>query len=109
MRVVWELRAAPLTFRALRSACEDISPTALQSRLNELRGAGLVQNIAGRGYALTKEGIDLLGAFAPLHAFAEQWAAKGLIEKEKSPAKVRRARKGERAGTLLISGGRGSG
>ena len=37
LRILWELRDAPLTSRALRTACDEASPTVLQARLTELR------------------------------------------------------------------------
>ena len=33
----------PLTSRALRTACDEASPTVLQARLSELREAGFVE------------------------------------------------------------------
>jgi len=77
LRVLWELRDGPLTSRALRAACDEISPTVLQARLSELREAGLVDHAAGRGYGLTGLGRELLAAFLPLHDFAERWADHG--------------------------------
>lgn len=74
LRVLWELRGGGLTFRALRARCGDLSPTVLNTRLGELRGAGLVDN-AGEGYALTAMGVGLLEALAPLDAWAKRWAA----------------------------------
>jgi DNA-binding HxlR family transcriptional regulator len=75
LRIVWELRGAALTSRALREACSDISPTVLQTRLNELRDAGFVEHEKASGYRLTALGRDLLANFLPLHAFADRWAA----------------------------------
>lgn len=77
LRILWELRAGPLTSRALRAACDEASPTVLQARLAELREAGLVDHETGRGYALTGLGEELRAAFAPLYGFAERWAARG--------------------------------
>ena len=74
LRVLWELREEALTSRALRAACDDVSPTVLQARLSDLREAGLVDLEAGRGYALTPLGRELLTAFLPLYGFAERWA-----------------------------------
>ncbi|WP_034160377.1 winged helix-turn-helix transcriptional regulator [Sphingomonas sp. ERG5] len=74
LRILWELRDRPLTSRALRAAAE-ISPTVLQSRVNELREAGIVTHSAGEGYLLTPLGHEMLEAFAPLHSFAEKWAS----------------------------------
>ena len=74
LRVLWELRNGPLSSRALRAACDDVSPTVLQARTADLRAAGLLQLRAREGYALTDLGHELLAAFGPLHAFAARWA-----------------------------------
>ena len=76
MRVLWELRGGPLTSRPLRTACGELSPTVLQTRLDELTAAGLVSRREGTGYGLTPLGRELLETFLPLHAFAERWAAR---------------------------------
>ena len=74
LRIVWELRDGPLTSRALRTACDDASPTVMQARLTELREAGLVELLAGDGYRLTALGRELMESFLPLHQFAERWS-----------------------------------
>lgn len=74
LRVLWELRDGPLTSRELRAACDEASPTVLQTRLTELREAGLVQHVGGEGYQLTGLGAELLEVFLPLYAFADHWA-----------------------------------
>jgi DNA-binding HxlR family transcriptional regulator len=74
LRIVWELRDAPLTSRALRTACDDASPTIVQSRLTELREAGLVELEQGDGYRLTALGRELEQTFLPLNRFAERWS-----------------------------------
>ncbi|TAJ72577.1 MAG: transcriptional regulator [Phenylobacterium sp.] len=74
LRVVWELRGEPLTARALRAACDEVSPTVLQARLGELRAAALVDHTPGQGYGLTAQGREFLEAFMPLYGFAERWA-----------------------------------
>ena len=74
LRIIWELRNGPLTSRALRAACDDASPTILQTRLTELREAGLVELLAGDGYHLTPLGRELVESFQPLHHFAERWS-----------------------------------
>jgi DNA-binding HxlR family transcriptional regulator len=74
LRILWELRDQPLSSRALRKACDDASPTVLQSRLNDLREAGFVELRDEEGYALTATGRDLHGTFLPLHRFAERWS-----------------------------------
>jgi DNA-binding HxlR family transcriptional regulator len=75
LRIIWELREQrALTSRALRSACDEASPTIMQARLTELREAGLVELEIGGGYRLTGLGDELMENFAPLHRFAERWA-----------------------------------
>src|SRR5262249_44201667 len=74
LRIVWELRDGPLTSRALRTACDEASPTVVQVRLSELREAGLVELLAGDGYSLTELGRELMDNFLPLHRFAERWS-----------------------------------
>ncbi|MGY8679534.1 helix-turn-helix domain-containing protein [Bradyrhizobium sp. UFLA05-153] len=73
LRILWELRGAPLTSRALRSACDEASPTVLQARLTELREAGFVELGDAGGYSLTPLGRELCETFMPLHRFAERW------------------------------------
>ena len=74
LRILWELRdGEPVTFRALRARCDEISPSVLNERLKELREARIVE--ADGGYKLTKLGAELLGAFEPLNAYAKRWAA----------------------------------
>jgi len=73
LRILWELRGSPLTSRALRTACDEASPTVLQARLTELRDAGFVELGDGGGYGLTALGRELCETFMPLHRFAERW------------------------------------
>lgn len=73
LRILWELRGEPLTSRALRTACDEASPTVLQARLTELREAGFVELGEGGGYGLTPLGRDLCEMVMPLHRFAERW------------------------------------
>jgi DNA-binding HxlR family transcriptional regulator len=74
LRIIWELRETPLTSRALRTACDEASPTVMQARLTELREAGLVELMQGDGYRLTELGGELMESFQPLHRFAERWS-----------------------------------
>ena len=74
LRVLWELSRRPLNFRELQSACGDISPTVLNSRLAELREADIVAMSDATGYSLTPEGEKLLREFVGLHDWAERWA-----------------------------------
>jgi DNA-binding HxlR family transcriptional regulator len=73
LRILWELQHGSLSSRALRSACGDISPTVLQSRVNELRRAGFIESNDG-GYGLTPLGKELSESFLPLYRFANKWA-----------------------------------
>ncbi len=73
MRILWELRESPLTFRALQAACGDISPSVCNRRLRELADARLVELVAS-GYALTVLGGDLIASFDPLSAWTVRWA-----------------------------------
>jgi DNA-binding HxlR family transcriptional regulator len=73
LRVIWELRDGPLTFRDLQAACDGMSSSVLNQRLGELRGAGIAER-AGEGFRLTDEGRRLLAAFEPLDAWARRWA-----------------------------------
>jgi DNA-binding HxlR family transcriptional regulator len=58
LRVLWELRDGPRTFRALREACDDVSPSSLNHRLAELRELGVV-DVGDDGYELTASGVQL--------------------------------------------------
>src|SRR4029077_3394234 len=74
LRIVWELRDdRSLTSRSLRTACDDASPTVLQTRLSELREAQLVELISGDGYRLTAMGKELFDRFKATDLFASAW------------------------------------
>jgi DNA-binding HxlR family transcriptional regulator len=81
LRITWELRDGPLTSRALRERCGDMSPSVLQARLNELRDAGLVELKPAIGYELTPIGRELKQLTNALYHFAERWAAERDIER----------------------------
>jgi DNA-binding HxlR family transcriptional regulator len=72
LRVLWELRDAPLAFRDLQAACDGMSSSVLNARLGELREAGIADRTPA-GYSLTKEGRDLLEALTPLDGWARRW------------------------------------
>jgi len=74
LRVVWELRAGRLTFRALQEACDGMSPTVLNGRLKALRESGLVDQVGSEGYGLTPLGGELLEVFLPVVAWSKRWA-----------------------------------
>ena len=73
LRILWELRDRPLTFRELREHCDGMSPTVLNQRLRELRDAEIVVLEDPVGYALSTPGRELLEALMPLQRWAEHW------------------------------------
>ena len=73
LRVVWELRRGAMNFRGLRTACEEISPGVLQSRLHEWRRLDVVESIPRLGYRLTARGEQLFQLLAPF----SDWAGAG--------------------------------
>jgi DNA-binding HxlR family transcriptional regulator len=74
LRVLWELRTGPIGFRALQARCDDLSPTVLNTRLGELRAAGLVEQDHTRVHRLTRLGEDLLTSLTPLRNWSRRWA-----------------------------------
>ena len=77
LRILWELREQSMTSRALRTACDEASPTVLHARLSELRNAGFIELGPAGGYGLTELGRELLENLLPLHRFAERWGRGG--------------------------------
>ena len=73
LRIVWELREAPRRFRELQDSI-GASPTIINTRLTELRGAKLVELDPDNGYRLTALGGELLRLMLPLHVWSEKWA-----------------------------------
>ena len=73
LRLLWELRTGPLTFRALQTAC-DTNPGSLNTRLKELRRLCIVDH-GDAGYFLTDHGYSLMAALEPLQIWAHRWAA----------------------------------
>jgi DNA-binding HxlR family transcriptional regulator len=73
LRVLWELRGEPRTFRALRDACDGVSPSVLNERLAELRDLGLIEP-GEAGYCLSADGHSLAALLLPLDAWATRWA-----------------------------------
>jgi DNA-binding HxlR family transcriptional regulator len=72
LRILWELRNGPLSFRALADAAAT-NPGVLNTRLAELREARIIETSAA-GYTLTADGKKLLDVLNPLSKWAEQWA-----------------------------------
>lgn len=76
MRIIWELRDEPMTFRELQSACGKLSPTVLNNRLKLLREAQIAQKKKDNGYTLTNMGSELLEVYKPLNQWAIDWQIK---------------------------------
>lgn len=74
LRILWELRGDRLSFRALREACDGVSPTVLNDRLKELREAHLVDVLSNDGYGLTSLGRELARSLTPLLRWSNKWA-----------------------------------
>jgi DNA-binding HxlR family transcriptional regulator len=77
LRILWELRHGAMTFRALRDACEDVSPTVLNTRLKELQDNRIVEK-TDTGYALTRSGERLSDPLMQLDRWAKGWAKESL-------------------------------
>jgi DNA-binding HxlR family transcriptional regulator len=75
IRVLWALRDGhPQTFRLLQDSVGGITPNTLNTRIKELREAGLMLH-NGDGYSVTPGGADLLKRLGDLQPFAARWAA----------------------------------
>jgi DNA-binding HxlR family transcriptional regulator len=75
IRVLWALRDGhSQTFRLLQDSVGGITPNTLNTRIKELREAGLMQH-DGTGYSVTPSGADLLKRLNDLQAFAARWVA----------------------------------
>ena len=74
LRVLWELRADPLTYGELRAACDEVSTSVLAQRLRDLVEAKLVERDVAGAYSLTEQGSELLGLLAPLNEWSRRWA-----------------------------------
>ncbi|ULP40283.1 winged helix-turn-helix transcriptional regulator [Mycobacterium lentiflavum] len=80
LRILWELRSGPLTFRGLQAASE-MNPGSLNARLKELRALHILDHSDG-GYHLTRQGLSLMAALKPLQAWADDWARRTDIRPE---------------------------
>ena len=74
LRVLWALKDGhPQTFRLLQDSIGSITPNTLNTRIKELRAAGLLGH-GPSGYIVTTLGADLLKRLSDLQAFAGKWA-----------------------------------
>lgn len=71
LRVIWELRAGALTFRALQAASGRISPSVLQARVHDLSRLGVIEKIPRVGYRLSASGEQLFLILESLCDWAE--------------------------------------
>jgi DNA-binding HxlR family transcriptional regulator len=84
IRVLWALRDGhPQTFRLLQDSVGGITPNTLNTRIKELREAGLMQH-NGDGYSVTPSGTDLLKRLADLQPFAAKWVAAQAKKKQQA-------------------------
>ena len=75
MRVLWALRDGHAqTFRLLQDSVGGITPNTLNTRIKELRAAGLLTH-GSDGYLLTTSGTDLTRRMGELPVFASKWLA----------------------------------
>ncbi len=74
LRILWELRDAPLGARSLRERCDGMSPSVLYDRLGELTDARLVVQRDDQCYELSDLGRSLGTALNPLEEWARRWA-----------------------------------
>lgn len=88
LRVIWELRDTPLTFRELRARCDAMSPTVLNQRLHELRETAIIEIAEAGGYTLSASGKGLLKAMLPLLEWADSWEDVLEVLDEAERAKV---------------------
>jgi DNA-binding HxlR family transcriptional regulator len=85
MRVLWALKDGHAqTFRLLQDSVGGITPNTLNTRIKELREAGLLTH-GPDGYVVTPSGVDLLKRINDLQAFATRWVA-GQAKKVKPAA-----------------------
>lgn len=75
IRVLWALKDNhPQTFRLLQDSVGGITPNTLNTRIKELRAAGLLDH-GSDGYAVTTLGAELLKRMGDLSAFAAKWVS----------------------------------
>ncbi|MFC6440177.1 helix-turn-helix domain-containing protein [Bowmanella sp. JS7-9] len=72
MRILWELRTGPQTFRTLQENCDNMSPSVLNNRIKQLADARLLAT-SPTGYQLTELGNTLMTTLDPLRAWASVW------------------------------------
>ena len=82
IRVLWALKDGHAqTFRLLQDSVGGITPNTLNTRVKELREAGLMTH-GSDGYVLTALGADLVKRLGDVQPFAVKWAS-SLAQKAK--------------------------
>lgn len=75
IRVLWALRDGHAqTFRLLQDSVGKITPNTLNTRIKEMREAGLMSHDKD-GYRVTPSGTELLKRLSDLQPFAVKWVA----------------------------------
>ncbi len=75
IRVLWALKDGHAqTFRLLQDSVGGITPNTLNTRIKEMREAGLISH-GSDGYIVTTLGADLLKRIGDLSAFSTKWVA----------------------------------
>jgi DNA-binding HxlR family transcriptional regulator len=75
IRVLWALKDGHAqTFRLLQDSVGSITPNTLNTRIKEMREAGLLSH-GSDGYLVTPLGADLLKRLGDLQVFANKWTA----------------------------------
>ena len=84
IRVLWALRDGHAqTFRLLQDSVGGITPNTLNTRIKELREAGLL--VHGQdGYCVTPTGADLLKRLGDVPACANRWAGAQVKKKQQA-------------------------
>ena len=81
IRVLWALKDGhPQTFRLLQDSVGGVTPNTLNTRIKELRAAGLLTH-GTTGYTVTTLCADLLKRLCDVQIFAGKWSA-SLIKKK---------------------------
>src|SRR3954468_7949403 len=85
IRVLWALRDGHAqTFRLLQDSVGGITPNTLNTRIKELREAGLMVH-DNTGYVVTPQGPEPLKRLGDLPAFASKWSAGQAKKKAHHP------------------------
>jgi len=72
--LIWVLADGPQTFRGLQEKCDSVSPSVLNTRIQEMRAMALIER-TDDGYDLTAQGRELFHLLKPLGPWAVEWAA----------------------------------